>query len=461
MIRGIVLIALLSFLAWQCRSSNKAINNLPEAKEVSITCILSGCSDSVRILRFDGISFKSIQAASPINDTVTFKMPVTEQPRIYYIGINAQQKKAIPIGTEAKVQLSGTCKDFRRLQVDQSNLIRQYDAVQNDIKRQKGMMNRQIQAFRRDLRNPEKLQVVKKEIARLDNQKLRWIDSLTKVNTFLGQVAALESYINYSTDNKGHKTELEHYAKTFFQEVDLQHPNYAHIPPLFEGFKNYAQTLASVGLNQAQISQLVDSLLVQIPADSRAQRYALGGLVIGLQAKNHPAFTLYGKRFVERYRSDNDPAIVALEKKVEQASQFAIGAVAPDFTLNTPQGEAMSLSDLRGKVVLVDFWASWCGPCRKENPNVKRLYDRYKDKGFDIIGVSLDRKKDSWLKAIEKDALPWHHVSDLKGWSNRVAKQYSVSSIPQTVLLDPEGKIIAHNLRGEVLAMRLKQIFGE
>ena len=138
-----------------------------------------------------------------------------------------------------------------------------------------------------------------------------------------------------------------------------------------------------------------------------------------------------------------------------------IGAIAPDFQQDTPEGTSMKLSDHRGKIVLVDFWASWCGPCRKENPNVVRLYQKYNEQGFDVLAVSLDRTKDRWLKAIEKDGLEWHHVSDLKGWQNAVAKQYSVSSIPHTILLDREGKILARNVRGPTLENKLKEIFGE
>ena len=121
----------------------------------------------------------------------------------------------------------------------------------------------------------------------------------------------------------------------------------------------------------------------------------------------------------------------------------------------------MKLSDLQGNYVLVDFWASWCGPCRRENPNVVRLYDKYKDSGFTIIGVSLDRDRTRWLDAIEKDGLAWHHVSDLKGWKNAVAQDYNISSIPRTLLLDPTGKIIAKDLRGPSLVSKLEQLFGD
>ena len=137
------------------------------------------------------------------------------------------------------------------------------------------------------------------------------------------------------------------------------------------------------------------------------------------------------------------------------------GKEAMDFTQNKSDGSPLKLTDLRGKVVLLDFWASWCGPCRQENPNVVRLYEKYKDAGFTVMSVSLDNNKDKWLQAIEKDKLAWpNHVSDLKGWQNEVAKLYKVSGIPFTVLIDKEGKIINKNLRGADLENTLKAIFG-
>jgi peroxiredoxin len=134
------------------------------------------------------------------------------------------------------------------------------------------------------------------------------------------------------------------------------------------------------------------------------------------------------------------------------------GAVAPDFTQKTPEGTDLSLSDLRGKVVLIDFWASWCGPCRRENPYVVQLYNQYKDKGFEILGVSLDRNRESWLQAIKDDNLTWKHVSDLQFWQNAAAKLYGVSSIPHTVLIDREGKIIARGLRSAELSQLLPEV---
>ncbi|GHT72627.1 hypothetical protein AGMMS50262_01890 [Bacteroidia bacterium] len=149
----------------------------------------------------------------------------------------------------------------------------------------------------------------------------------------------------------------------------------------------------------------------------------------------------------------------ALAKQLQSQMATAVGAIAPDFTQKDTNNKPVHLTDFRGKYLLIDFWASWCGPCRRENPHVVRSYQKYKDKNFEILGVSLDNNKQAWLNAIAKDQLTWPQVSDLNGWQNAVAVQYQIFSIPKNLLLDPNGVIIAKNLRGEELAAKLSGIF--
>jgi len=152
---------------------------------------------------------------------------------------------------------------------------------------------------------------------------------------------------------------------------------------------------------------------------------------------------------------------LAFQKVIEAAKKTSIGQVAPDFTQNDTLDKPVSLASFRGSYVLVDFWASWCGPCRMENPNVVIAYNKYKGKGFKILSVSLDKPgaKDKWLEAIHKDGLTWQHVSDLQYWNNAVAKTYGVNSIPTNFLIDPQGKIVGRSLRGEELEKKLGEIY--
>ncbi len=193
--------------------------------------------------------------------------------------------------------------------------------------------------------------------------------------------------------------------------------------------------------------------------------------------KTHPKSAVSGFAIYYNYQNANVPAeelerIVGLldksilttkygklaQEKLLQLRGTTIGYPAINFSQADPSGKMVNLNDLKGKYVLVDFWASWCGPCRAENPNVVSAFNKYKDKGFTILGVSFDQNKDKWLQAIEADKLAWTQVSDLKGWGNEAGKLYGISSIPQNLLLDKEGKIVAKNLRGADLDAKLEEI---
>lgn len=219
-----------------------------------------------------------------------------------------------------------------------------------------------------------------------------------------------------------------------------------------EGTPAYDALMADYDSTQQQIDRIVKDAAMRNPA-SLLTAYMAGSTSYALTtpAEVDSVLTLTGgapaNAFTDRLR-----------ERRELLARTAVGVEAPDFTQAQPDGTPLALSSLRGKLVLIDFWASWCGPCRAENPNVVKLYDRFKDSGFEILGVSLDDNRDKWLEAIANDGLAWRHVSDLGGWANAVAKQYAVRSIPHTVLVGPDGVIIAKNLRGEALQAKVAEI---
>lgn len=238
-----------------------------------------------------------------------------------------------------------------------------------------------------------------------------------------------DSAINAMRQDPSREQVINQYMQQEYTNFQTEFQNFVANNP-----NSAALIMALAGVNPEQDFQTYENLITQIQNSF----------------KESPTVQSYFKNYL------------ALKKKIEEGQKLAPGKLAPDFEeLSTDRNKSIKLSSLRGQVVLIDFWASWCGPCRRENPNVVKTYEKYKKDGFTIISVSLDQDKSKWLEAIKHDNLTWpNHVSDLGGWNSKVPQLYGVNSVPFTVLLDKEGKIIQTNLRGEALEHELQKIFG-
>lgn len=430
------------------------------AQSTEITVVDSGCK-AMYLFAFNGVTFTQTGTFTAGEDGNWVLTETFATPAFRYVGSSPQDVIPLVLGADEELTITGKCRQLSKATVTGSPINQRYAELKQTFQRHNKRFSTAMRAFNQANRSGDTTAMQQQitALATLDAEKRELLETVKEAYPLLSKVVTLNTYLSYVADNNERFTnELDYFVNTYFQFVDYEDEAYADLPWTYEGNRNFAQTLAAV-IPGEQLGEILKGVYRKWPAGSRARLFALSGGFASLAQKKHPAAVVIGDMLVAEY-ADLYPAPVSMVKQqLEGLRTFAIGAEAPDFTGPDPSGSPISLSSLRGKVVLIDFWASWCGPCRRENPNVVRLYNTYKDKGFEILGVSLDKTKSRWEQAIAADKLTWLHISDLKGWQSKYAKQYGVSSIPQTVLLDAEGKIIARNLRGAALAAKLRELF--
>ncbi|MGE5107990.1 MAG: redoxin domain-containing protein [Sphingobacteriales bacterium] len=287
-------------------------------------------------------------------------------------------------------------------------------------------------------------------------------------------------YIGFSNNPKRYYLYVDNLPMVFTGDINILdkasvtgspvHDEFKGMTKIFDPLLNKLNQLGAA-YNTATNSQKKDSLFTQIRAtvekiDANVDSYIkkkqgsdVSALILLITSNLSQDYTILEDRFTSlKEPVQNSYYGKSLQSIINNAKIGAVGTNAVDFTQADTNGVPVSLSSFKGKYVLVDFWASWCGPCRHENPNLVAAFNEFKEKNFTVLGVSLDKGKAPWLQAIKDDGLNWTHVSDLKFWSNEVAQLYKITGIPQNILVDPNGKIIAKNLRGEELQQKLKEI---
>ena len=433
---------------------------LAGARAQEVTVRVPNCAEEMFQFRFNGVAFVPV---APLNKSGEGTYTLTNDAdltQIAYIGPKTGNPIPIVLDGAESFSVSGNCRKMSGAIILGSPANDAYNALKKEFKNLGDATTRLSQTLSTRKVGTPAYEETKAELKKYDDQKLaRLAELAASDDPFLASVLAVNLYTSFANTEKGYSNELMYFINERFQYTDFSQPVYATNPWVFEGYRDFTKTLLQARVPGQMLEESLNQQLDLVYNNRPVHKLALGGVIATLKSSQSPLTATFAKQYLKRYRDEEPTAVASLEADIARLEAFADGATAPNFEQMTLDSSGMrGPENFRGKVLLIDFWASWCGPCRKENPNVVRMYKQHKDQGFDILGVSLDKQYGRWAQAVAKDGLEWTHVSDLRGWQNAAAQQYGVRSIPATVLLDREGRIVARNLRGAALEAKVAEL---
>ena len=409
-------------------------------------------------------------------NTATFVLePAVESQGVYFLGttLTQQEKKGfdIVLGSDKVLDIKADASAFEKGAIfkdsPENKSFQELMQKTSEFQVQIQKLSQELQATMqsKDLSKQGELQ---KKLDDLYSAQADYHGEVAKEKGIVSKIAGAYFYAPYGYKDSKQKfpDEQDYLRESFFGKLNFKDPVNGYFPVVYYKILNYGQMLLmQYGYDYGQFVAKMDEILMETPAKSRLKKSTILAILnAAAQAQKYnpnctDIFVNYAKKFIAEF--PDDPKSTHFQAQVNQLGNALIGSKAPELELESPSGKKLKLSSLKGKVVLIDFWASWCGPCRRENPAVVKMYGEYKNKGFEIFSVSLDKDKAKWEEAIKADQLSWdNHVSDLQGWQSPAAKLYGVTAIPKTFLLGKDGTIIAKDLRGEALEKKIGEVLG-